>query len=130
MTCRARRDIALKLSLTPRGLQSSALGMAQPMARVGLNVRIFDGRVREEARRRNRQYSPVLAHAIAHEIGHALLRCNSHDMRGLMANVWSDQEYQRMEHGLMFFTKEQSRKMQATLTNKACTSGQLEVDRL
>jgi hypothetical protein len=120
--CRARRDIALKINLAPRGLALETLGMAQPMAHAGLNARIFDDRVREAARRRNLPHAVVLAHAIAHEIGHVLLRSESHDPHGLMANSWSDYEYRWMARGLIFFTSDQSRRMRATLRNELCAS--------
>jgi hypothetical protein len=52
--------------------------MAQPLARVGLSVRIFYDHVQYAAEKNNRQDALVLAHVIAHEIGHVLLRSNAH----------------------------------------------------
>src|SRR4051794_21866598 len=42
MICRARPDIALKISFGFKGVPQGALGMAQPMTAAGLNVKIFD----------------------------------------------------------------------------------------
>ena len=121
--CRARQDIALKISTNPAGLTKGALGMAHPLAASGLNARVFDDRIRAAAARWNRPYTLVLAHAIAHEIGHVLLRSDSHAARGLMGPVWSAYEYGWMDHGLMFFTEEQSRTMRATLRKNLLHSG-------
>lgn len=128
MVCRARRDIALKISFAFKGVPSGTLGMAQPMTPAGLNVRIFDDRVREAAKHQNRLYPLVLAHVIAHEIGHVLLRSNSHDAYGLMGRRWSDYEYQRMALGLIFFTPDQSRRMRTTLRNDVCKGVELPPD--
>ena len=85
LACRARRDIALDiLPAAVPGIKKQVLGMAQPLTRTGLNVRIFDDHIREAAERENRAYAIVLAHAMAHEIGHVLLRSYTHTGRGLM----------------------------------------------
>ena len=121
VACRARRDIALDIvGVAPPGLSSKVLGMAQPLARTGLNVRIFNDHVRDAAIRQNRTHSNVLAHAIAHEIGHVLLRSSSHADWGLMSSVWTAKEYGWMTNGGLFFTGNQSRKMLANLGGEGC----------
>jgi hypothetical protein len=121
--CRARRDIALEiLPATAATRHSTILGMAIPLARNGLNTRVFDDRIRDAARDRHRAHEVVLAHAIAHEIGHVLLRTNAHSRRGLMSGVWTDHEYGWIAKNLMFFSGEQSQLMRATLSGAGCPS--------
>jgi hypothetical protein len=82
--CRARRDIALEIvGVTSPLRKRSLLGMAEPLAREGLNARVFDDRIQDAAMRQNREHAAVLAHTIAHEIGHVLLRTTDHRWSGL-----------------------------------------------
>lgn len=123
LACRARRDIALDiLPSAPPGVQKQVLGLAQPLSRAGLNVRIFDDHIREAAARANRTYAIVLSHAVAHEIGHVLLRSNIHFGWGLMADVWTGREYDWMEKGALFFSAADSLRMRVTLSGAACSS--------
>ena len=123
LACHARRDIALGILPSAVGIKEQVLGMAQPLSRTGLNVRIFDDHIREAAARENRTYATVLSHAMAHEIGHVLLRSNTHAAGwGLMSDVWTDHEYDRMGKEALFFTAGESRTMRATLSGAACTS--------
>ncbi len=62
------------LKTAPPGHRTSVLGYAQPLASAGLNLRVFNDRIRWQAEARDRPYATVLAHVIAHEIGHVLLR--------------------------------------------------------
>lgn len=118
--CRARRDIALQILPSAPGLHRSILGMAQPLAAEGLNVRIYNDRVTAAAARANRSYSAVLAHVVAHEIGHVLLRDGAHMGRGLMSGVWTSNEYERMDHGFLFFTATQAESMRQNLQGSGC----------
>ena len=120
--CLARRDIALEIvAEAPLGRKASVLGTAQPFARQGLNVRVFADRIAAAADRQNRSYSSVLAHVMAHEIGHVLLRTNDHSgAYGLMAPVWTDWEYGQMGRGLMFFNHSESQAMRVGLDGVNC----------
>jgi hypothetical protein len=129
--CGARRDIALDvLPVAPPALRSTVLGMAQPLARTGLNVRVFDDHVREASEREHRAPAIVLAHVIAHEIGHVLLRSNVHNRRGLMSEVWTKHEYEWMEKGILLFTADESRKMGMTLNRATCRTLELMRDEI
>jgi hypothetical protein len=121
--CRARRDIALDIlpGAIP-GVKKQVLGMAQPLSRTGLNVRIYDDHIREAAARENRSYAIVLSYAMAHEIGHVLLRSNTHIGRGLMSDIWTSREYDWMGKEALFFTTGDSHKMRVTLSGTACSS--------
>jgi hypothetical protein len=119
--CAARRDIALDIvAFAPPGLADRILGLAQPFAATGLNVRVFNDRVQNAAARESRPHATVMAHAIAHEIGHVLLRSNLHTRWGLMSNVWTSREYAWMETGGLLFTEEQSRTMLVNLRGNGC----------
>ena len=120
--CRARRDIALEIVATTAYVRKGTLmGMAVPLAKEGLNARVFDDHVRDTASRQNCEYTTVLAHAMAHEIGHVLLRNGAHTQRGLMPTVWTDFEYWWMARGLMLFTGDQAKAMRASLSGAGCS---------
>jgi hypothetical protein len=120
--CSARRDIALKIAdVSPPGVARTILGIAAPLARDGLNARVFNDHIIESAMQHNRPYANVLSCAIAHEIGHVLLRSNDHRMSGLMSAVWAGHEYKEMEFtGRMLFTLEESKAMLISLNGTHC----------
>jgi hypothetical protein len=99
--------------------------MAQPLACKGLNVRIFDDRVRRTAWWHGRPHPAILAHAMAHEIGHVLLRTSAHSERGLMSSVWTEYEYGWMAKALMFFTGKQAQEMRANLSGSRCRNAEV-----
>jgi hypothetical protein len=120
--CNARRDIALKIAdASPPGVARTILGIAAPLARVGINARVFNDHIMESASQHNRPHANVLSCAIAHEIGHVLLRSNDHRRSGLMSGVWTGPEYRQMEFtGRMLFTLEESKAMLISLNGTGC----------
>lgn len=123
--CAARRDIALEiLDDAPAGLRGSILGMSQPLAREGLNVRIFNDRVEQVAYRESRQHASVLGHAIAHEVGHVLLRSIDHQRQGIMSASWAKHEWELMRSGSLQFDRAQGRKMDEVLGGYGCSIAQ------
>lgn len=56
---------------------------------------VFVDRVNWLARRAQYPRAPVLGRAIAHEIGHLLLRSNAHTENGLMREVWTVEQLVR-----------------------------------
>jgi len=86
----------------------------------GLNIRVFGDHVADAAIRQNRTHGIVLAYAIAHEIGHVLLRSNAHADWGIMSGLWRGQEYERMARGQLRFTRAQTQTMLATLRGEGC----------
>lgn len=120
-SCEARRDIALQIrdSSSP-GLRFNILGLAQPLASRGLNVMVFDDRIRNAAIRFNVAYPTLFAHAIAHEIGHVMLRSNEHSKSGLMSSSWGDHEYRRLSLGGLLFNHDESAKILGALEGKGC----------
>jgi hypothetical protein len=70
------------------------LGFAviDPHTHAGKMATIFHDQVRTVARRTGVEYSELLGRALAHEIGHLLLRAPGHSRTGLMRAVWTDAE--------------------------------------
>jgi len=119
--CSARRDIALDIipGALP-GLAAGILGMSQPLAKAGLNVRIYYDHIQNVAAHGNVPLASLLAHAIAHEIGHVLLRSGDHSDWGLMSSVWGHREYELMERGLLSFERDKSGRMLENLRGEGC----------
>jgi hypothetical protein len=130
--CLARRDIALEIAVASGfgKRKNTILGTAQPLAREGLNVRVFDDPIQDTAMRENRTHAAVLAHVIAHEIGHVLLQTNAHSRRGLMSALWTDYEYGIIARGLMFFTADQSKAMRMVLSGAGCANAVVSAVRI
>jgi hypothetical protein len=121
VSCEARRDIALEIvAAAPPSRKTTILGTAVPLAREGLNVRVFDDRIREEALKWSRSHGVLLAHVIAHEIGHVLLRSGGHSPSGLMSSSWGEREYGWIMRGLMLFSSAESQRMRMTLSGSGC----------
>ena len=120
--CSARPDIALKIvAASPPGVPETVLGVSSPFTRVGINVRLFNDHIREAASRHNRPYAIVLSYAMAHEIGHVLLRNITHDSRGIMSAVWTEQEYSRMHvDGNMYFPEDEAKSMLSDILRTSC----------
>ena len=120
--CGARRDVALQIiSHSVPGLAPTVLGISSPLARSGLNVRVFSDHVLKAAYWHDRPYPDVLSYVMAHEIGHVLLRSGQHGGWGLMSSVWRQSEYARMGRGgVMFFTGDESREMRINLGGLVC----------
>jgi hypothetical protein len=77
---------------------------------VGFYGFVFYDRIRQVAEKR-RLTSTLLGHVLAHEIGHLVLRSNSHSISGIMSGRWVSGELQRMSEGSMFFMADESRVM-------------------
>jgi hypothetical protein len=58
----------------------------------------------------------VLAHTMAHEIGHLLLGSNSHASQGIMRPTWDERDIHLAKTGVLGFTDAQAERMQAQVT--------------
>jgi hypothetical protein len=120
-SCGARRDIALKIiGTSPRSLPWSVLGMSSPFADVGLNVCIFNDHVREAAGWHDKPYPTVLSFAMAHEIGHVLLRSGAHTSWGIMARLWTGFEYEEMARRSLLFDDDEAKAIEANVSGPPC----------
>ncbi|MBV9679028.1 MAG: hypothetical protein JO185_22010 [Acidobacteriaceae bacterium] len=88
----------------PNHIYPTALGFALPKARTGAHATIFYDRVRKLSEFADIDRATMLAHAMAHEIGHVLLRSTEHSPGGIMKAYWSRADCQRAAKGWMGFT--------------------------
>ena len=104
--CRALRSIHLRiLRAGPPGVSKFILGYSNPLAPEGINVTIFGDAVESASIRYQASMSVILGHAIAHEIGHVLLRSGTHSAGGLMSASWTSREYFWMKSRLLRFSR-------------------------
>jgi hypothetical protein len=92
------------LAHAPSGFAQNGLGFALPCAERGIQVTIYADRVEATTASTLASYYRVLGHAVAHEIGHVLLRSCRHDDSGLMKGVWSKLDWQHAAVALVAFT--------------------------
>jgi len=119
--CAARRDIALLIlrdSAAP--LKRGVLGYAEPLAPAGINATVFYARAADSADERGIPIGVIFGHAIAHEIGHVLLRTSSHRKGGLMSGGWDDTQFRILRAAGMFFDKADARSMRAEISGEGC----------
>ena len=83
------------LSHAPSGLPPQALGFSLPCAEQGMQVTLFADRVETVSQVTHASFYRVLAHALAHELGHVLLRSTLHEETGLMKAVWTERDWLR-----------------------------------
>jgi len=96
---RRDRDLILRImpTLVSRPTSVDAgfrLGVAvlDPGTRAGEMATIFHDRVQAVAHRTGVDCGQLLGRALAHEVGHLLLREMGHSRHGLMRAVWTDEE--------------------------------------
>jgi hypothetical protein len=119
--CHALREIRVEIvRSSPAGLSNGVLGMSSPFARAGVNVRLFSDHIEQGAYRHGRPYSSVLSYAMAHEIGHVLLRSVSHPAAGIMSSVWTAREYSQMDRGPLLFTSDEVKEIISNLGGIGC----------
>lgn len=84
---------------------------------------IFFHRVEQAAKKSQRTARAtsqwvLLAHVVAHEIGHLLLGPDSHSGRGIMRARWRQEDLQEMEIGQMVFTAGQAKLIRSRLESQ------------
>ena len=94
----------------PSMIDSDALGFCTSIEG-GQAVVLFDA-VRSLVRSRFSNPADLLGLAIAHEIGHILLRSVNHSSAGVMRARWLPSDLHEAETGSLVFTREQSGSMQ------------------
>jgi hypothetical protein len=76
---------------------------------IGTIVYAFFGRIHDFARVKRVSGGTMLAHVIAHEVGHLLLPKGSHSERGLMRGTWDRAQVENAVRGELTFTPEEIR---------------------
>jgi hypothetical protein len=72
----------------------------------GVHATVYVDRVEAMAERAKSEMAPLLGRAIAHEVGHLLLRTNSHSASGLMRANWTPENVRRNQAGDWLLTKD------------------------
>lgn len=93
---------------------------ALPFAASGVNATVYFDRVRLASTRSGVPLALLLAHAIAHEMGHVLLKTNRHTRSNLMAETWSRTEFQLMQQGALAFDESEKARILERLEQKGC----------
>jgi hypothetical protein len=96
----------------------SPLGVAvfDPGAHADAMATIFDEQVQTVAGRTNVDRSELLGRALAHELGHLLLRVTGHSRTGLMRAVWTDMELGQNRHDDWVFAEPDRHRLQLNLS--------------
>ncbi len=123
--CHVVGSTYLVLKILPRAMgahvrdRTDVLGTATLDEKgVGYYGYAFYDRIQQMAEAR-RLASTLLGHVLAHEIGHLVLRSNSHSISGIMSARWTGEELRRLSEGAMFFTPHESKVMRDRLSSVA-----------
>ena len=109
-------DIIVQIVPETRQLKGDVFGVAfLGKDGAGQYTDIYYNRLEELRRDWKVALEEVLAHVIAHEIGHLLLGLNAHSNMGIMRGVWETDELRRLERGRLFFSSEQAERMKRRL---------------
>lgn len=130
---RLESDVILHVipqSMESRGFSGNAFGYAlQPSGGLPANhAYVFFHRVEQAARKSQRtaraiSQSALLAHVVAHEIGHLILGPNSHSGRGVMRARWRQEDLQEMEIGQLVFSAEQAKSVRSRVEGRVTGGG-------
>lgn len=86
---------------------SGALGVSLPYAQFGVSATIFQERVENLCAAARQDFAVLLGHAIAHELGHVVLRSHGHAPAGIMRATWGKAELEQATTGHLGFTAQQ-----------------------
>lgn len=121
--CAAKPSISLRIAAhAPPDNDSRELGFSLPFAPAGVNAVIYFERVLATSVQTGVPLPILLAHAIAHEIGHVLLRTENHTARDLMAETWRQAEFGMMRHRGLPFNPSQSARIRDDLAGTHCAT--------
>jgi hypothetical protein len=120
---RRARDLIVRIMPTSVSRTTSAdagfrLGVAvlDPGTRAGEMATIFHDRVQSVAHRTGVDCGQLLGRALAHEVGHLLLREMGHSRHGLMRAVWTDEELTSTRREDWLFAPSDLRQLQRART--------------
>ena len=83
------RGSALQLRSVPGSTLQLGVAVINPVTLSGEMATIFQEQVRAVARRSGVDDATLLGRAVAHEVGHLLLRAREHSASGIMRGAWS-----------------------------------------
>src|SRR5690242_1269685 len=118
--CKVLRDTReLRLQLLPHapsGIDSRTLGYSLPCAAFGIDSTIFVDRCEDIAYQTPVSLKKVLAYAIAHELGHVLLRSSEHSETGIMRAHWDRATWLQGAMRGIAFDEGQARRIRSELS--------------
>ena len=98
------------------GATRHALGTAiANRSSAGRRAYVYLDRVTAFANSVNSPVTSMLAHVIAHELGHLLIGHSGHAVTGLMSTQWKGAEIERLKNGGLTFTGDHAKTIQARL---------------
>ena len=107
--------ITLRYHQANRGVEDTFFGVAQPYQDGGVQAALFYQHIDSFAKAGTASRSLLLAHAIAHEIGHLLLWSKSHSSTGIMQASWRQADLKAIEQGQLAFSPSEAESMRANL---------------
>ena len=110
------RDVIVQIVHETKNLKYDIFGAAfLGKDGTGQYTDVYYNRLDELHRDWNVPLESVLAHVMAHEIGHILLGLNAHSGLGIMRGSWDSEEIKALERGRLLFSSQQSRAMRDRL---------------
>jgi hypothetical protein len=108
-------DVILSVVILPEAPRSRAMGAFGTALRDRREVLIYHDRVVLADKLADLPVQQVLSVALVHEIGHLLLDSDEHSPFGIMRAEWDRRDLNAIGQGLLRFTPDQSRRMEANL---------------
>jgi hypothetical protein len=113
-------DVSIRLlPHAPYGVAPGTLGFSLPCAAFGIDSTIFVDNCEGVTNQGSASFSKVLAYAIAHELGHVLLRSSEHSQTGLMRARWDKAAWIRATVEGIPIDREHARRMRIELSRMA-----------
>jgi hypothetical protein len=103
LVVRVGRGLAFKVP-------NRVLGVSLPHARFGISATIFQERIDNLCQETREDFSLLLGHAIAHEIGHLTLASDAHSANGIMRARWGKGDFDLAAMGRLGFTPQQAQR--------------------
>jgi hypothetical protein len=100
----------------PQGVAIGTLGFSLPCAGFGIDSSIFVDECERVTHQAPASFNKVLAYAMAHEVGHVLLRSSEHSPTGLMRARWDRPSWIRATVAGIPIDREQARRMHIELS--------------
>jgi hypothetical protein len=103
----------------PKGFAVGILGFSLPCAMFGIVATIYTDRCDKVTDEVPVSFAKVLGYAIAHELGHVLLRSSEHSSAGLMRARWDKAAWLRAEAQGIQFDREHAQRMRLEVVRMA-----------
>jgi len=126
-TVRGAGDLVVRImpASAPSADATAEFGFApiDPSGRATVIATVYYDVVQRVAGRTGLDAQALLGRAIAHEVGHLLLRAPGHGHSGLMRPLWTDAELSQNRPGDWAFSDEESRRLRAAAQEPGVSTG-------